>query len=240
MSLWLCDAPIMGAPTSDRQSVSDGAIDQEKSMSNLRFEFGDAVRLPKRPEWGIGTVVKVQDVAVDGEMTQRVNARFPNGGLKTFNTAVAGLEIVRDNGKAPLDDAEESFADLHRMSQTDWLAPIAKKKIDEAMLNIPLAARDVFRSLESRLSATIDLYRFDRSGRGLMDWAVAQSALEDPLSRFSRHELEQYFDRWATEREHHLRKLLKEAASSPEMVRKHLDQAPAGVRQTMQRLVAVR
>lgn len=209
-------------------------------MSRRKFEYGDSVRHPKRPEWGIGSVVKAEDVAVDGEMTQRVNVRFPNGGLKTLNTSQATIEIVQDEGRAPVEDASESFDDLHRMSQTEWLAPIAQKKIEEAMLNLPLASRDVFSSLESRLNATIALYRFDRSGHGLIDWAVAQSSLADPLSRFSRHELEQYFDRWSMEREQHLLKLLKEASATPEMVRKQLEQAPAEARRTMQRLVAVR
>ena len=208
-------------------------------MSSMKFEYGDTVRLPKRPEWGVGSIVKAEEVAVKGKMTQRVNVRFPNAGLKTLNSSIAELEIVRDDKQVLIDDTSESFDDLQRMSESEWLAPIAQKRIQEAMLNIPMPARDVFRSLESRLQATIELYRFDCSGRGLMDWAVAQSAMKDPLSRFSRQELEQYFHRWATEREQHFYKLLKEASALPEMVRKQFANAPAEAKQVMQRMVAM-
>lgn len=209
-------------------------------MSAMKFQYGDTVRHAKRPEWGIGSVVKAEDVSSNGEYSQRLSVRFPNAGLKTINTSVADLEVIREDATAIRTDEMDTIDDLHRMSQTDWLAPLAQKKIDALMVSLPEPARDVFRSLESRLKATLDLYRFDKSGRGLIDWAVAQSGLADPLSRFSRHELEQHFDRWSHDREQHLGKLLQEAASDPSMVRKLLEQAPPDARRSSQRLSAVR
>jgi hypothetical protein len=208
-------------------------------MTATRFQFGDNVRHVKRPEWGIGQVIKVEEVPANGHPVQRLTVRFPNAGLKTLNSGAAELEIVRQRGEAGSDD-EATFHDLERMGKSEWLAPVAQRKIDEMMLGLPMAVRDVFRPLESRLKVLLDLYRFDRSGRGLVDWAVAQSGLDDPLTRFNRHELEQLFDRWVHERDAQLAKLAQEATESPGLVRKLLEQAPPAARVALQRLSVAR
>ena len=90
------------------------------------------------------------------------------------------------------------------------MAPLASRKLQEVMLAIPERCRDPFRSVESRIQSALELYRYDNGGRGLVDWAVAQTGLDDPLSRFNRHELEAHFSRWSSERwiqSHRLAKL---------------------------------
>ena len=42
------------------------------------FEFGDRVRLQRRPEWGIGSVVKVEAAMLNGTRSQSVSVRFAN------------------------------------------------------------------------------------------------------------------------------------------------------------------
>lgn len=204
-------------------------------MSGLRIQFGDRVRHVKRPEWGVGAVVRVEDIANNGKTTQRLSVRFPNAGLKTLNTDVAALEVISDDA-----DTADSIDDLDRMGRSEWLAPIAQKKIEELMISIPQETRDVFTSLRSRLTMTLDLYRFDKSGKGLIDWAYAQSRLDDPLSRFNRHELEVLFDRWSHERDQHLSRLLQDAKKTPDLVRKLRADAPPAAQKALERLAALR
>ena len=79
---------------------------------------------------------------------------------------------------------------------------------------------DPFSNLASKLRATLDSYRFTasppmsqtpRDARCLLDWAIAQSGLDDPLTHFNRHELEQAFGRFAMQRDRHLAALALQA-----------------------------
>jgi len=179
----------------------------------LTFEFGDRVRMTQRPEWGIGAVTRVENVPMKGEMTQSLTVRFPNAGMKTLNGSVAKLERVEAE-EATDTPKVDRIAGIDRIAEDELLAGLADRKLKEVMLAIPESCSDPFRTVEARLESTLGLYRFDQGGRGLMDWAVAQTGLDDPLSRFNRHELEQHFNRWACERDSHLNKLLREARES--------------------------
>lgn len=175
-------------------------------------EFGDQVRHLERPEWGVGSVSKVEVTPLEGKPTQRITVRFPNAGIKVLNGEAARLERVAQD---PISDAHAASADsieaIDRMGEDDMLASMASRKLTELMTAIPEPCRDPFRSLEDRIRSTLDLYRFDSGGKGLIGWAVMQTGLDDPLARFNRHELEEHFRRWSHEREQHLRKLLHEA-----------------------------
>lgn len=216
-------------------------------MPEHRFEFGDSVRHVKRPEWGVGSVIKTEDTALAGEPLQRITVKFPNAGLKRLVSAHALLQRVEKKAAAALDagldasstpdELSDRLAFWDRMSG-DWLSPLARRKIQEFMTSLPEELRDPFNSLRKRLVATLNLYRFDRSGRGLVDWAVAQSGLSDPLTRFSRQELEQYFERWARERDQHLERLMQQARQEPAMVREVIGTAPPAARNILRRVAA--
>ncbi|UCD74441.1 MAG: DUF3553 domain-containing protein [Phycisphaerales bacterium] len=218
--------------------MSEGA---EGSMATAsHFEFGQRVRHLKKPEWGIGVIVKTEDTASGGKRAQRVTVRFPNSGLKTLNTSHAQLQLVKEEAEADLSYSTPTVADLDRMNQSGWLTPVAERKISEIMTSLPMAVRDPFIGLPKRLAATLDLYRFERHGRSLIDWAVAQTGLADPLTRFSRHELEMHFDRWAAERDNHLQRLLQEVRTEPAVLNGLLDSAPPAGREAVRRLIALR
>jgi hypothetical protein len=117
---------------------------------------------------------------------------------------------------------------------------VADRKVKESMITLPQDVRDPFNSLAKRLEMTMGLFRFDRSGRGLMDWAVAQTGLNDPLSRFTRHELEQFFDRWVFERDQHLAKLLQEARTEMATVAEAVKKAPPAAQHAVRRLTTAR
>lgn len=209
-------------------------------MTQIKFEFGDSVRHARRPEWGIGSIVKVEDMAINGNASQRLSIRFSNAGLKKLNAAKAELEIVNDTSGSTSYTQHNSIRELDRMGESEWLAPLAQRKIEEIMVSMPPEIQDVFNSLRYRLEFTLNLYRFDRSGRGLIDWAVAQSRLDDPLSRFNRHVLEGLFDRWARERDICLGKLLKEARRQPDLLKSVLVDVPPAAREAFNRLSQVR
>jgi hypothetical protein len=210
-------------------------------MSRRKFEYGDRVRHTRRPEWGIGSIVKTEEVTLNGRRSQRVSVRFPNAGLKTIITSHAELQHV-----AALSGPESEGSETHplggwdKMQKSDWLGEVAQRKVEEAMVTLSPEVRDPFNSLRKRLEACLDLYRFDRTGRSLTDWAIAQSGLTDPLSRFTRHELEVLFDQWVAQREELLGRLLQEAKGEPDLVRQLIESAPRAARETVRRLTASR
>ena len=210
-------------------------------MSNERFGFGDRVRHVRRPEWGIGSVVKCEDVTLNGTPTQRLSVRFPGLGVKTLSTAHADLQRVAAlEARAPEEGEDKRVELWEQLGKSDWLAGVAQRKINEAMTSLSEEVRDPFNSLRQRLITTLGLYRFERTGRGLMDWAVAQSGLEDPLSRFNRHELEEYYDRWTVERDAQLDRLLQEAAGDQHLIDEALTTAPPAARKAVRRRASVR
>lgn len=216
----------------------------ENVATKARYEFGDRIRHLRRPEWGVGSVVKVEPTMMNGRSTQSLSVRFPSVGIKLLNTAQAELELVSGEHTKSLADAEaHPIVQWEKLNDTDWLAPLARRKIQEAMTSLPLEVRDPFNSLRRRLALTLDLYRFERSSRALMDWAVAQTGLDDPLSRFSRHELEELFERWATERDAHFGRLVQESRRDVTMSQeldKLLASAAPGAQRAVRRITAAR
>jgi hypothetical protein len=210
-------------------------------MSSERFEFGDRLRHTERPEWGVGSVLRAEDISLNGRVAQRLSVRFSGVGVKKLVTGEAPLKrVAEDTAAADVDDHDTPLAEWDKVSSSDWLAPLARRKIEETMISLPAEARDPFASVARRLSFVLNLYRFDRSGRGLIDWAVAQSGLDDPLTRFNRHELEQYFDRWAIERDAQLGRLLQETSFDSKLIEHLLTQAPPDAEKAVRRLMAVR
>lgn len=191
-------------------------------MTTQRFQFGDRLIHAGKPEWGVGQVIGAEDVLLEGVAGQRLKIRFEREGLKSLATQIADLRLAESQTAM-----ERAEADI-----VPGLNPEASEKVArEVMVTIPEAARDPFASMTSRLSATFALYRFDASGASLIDWAAAQSGLADPLSRFNRHELEEFFRRFAASRDDHLRALLGEAKrKDPQAISNAAKDAPrAGI-----------
>jgi hypothetical protein len=171
------------------------------------FSFGDKVVHAAMPEWGAGQVLSAMAHSEGGQTGQRLKVRFERAGLKTVSTLHADIrpaEAAAFSAKTPEELAEAAGAD-------PVLAAALERDPVQVFTSLPDAASDPFRPLKSRIRATIDLYRFEDSGASLIDWAAAQSGLADPMVRFNRHELEQFFARFARERDQHLRRLLLEA-----------------------------
>ncbi len=192
------------------------------------YRPGDRVRHEAKPEWGVGTVEEVQPVTQDGRPCQRLVVNFAHRGRTTVNTLFARITPLGGNGHGQ--DHADAPAD-RRSSGGGWLQQLEGKSGDEALTDLPEATRDPFSSPARRLKATLDLYRFTDEPRSLLDWAVAQTGEDDPLSHRNRHELEQAFEQYKRVRDQHLLSLLRTvdegtlqavAAEAPEAARRKI------------------
>ncbi|HMN97163.1 MAG TPA: DUF3553 domain-containing protein [Phycisphaerales bacterium] len=204
-------------------------------MTYTPFTAGELLRHPQRPEWGQGTVQRVETVSSRGKPDQRLWIRFSNAGLKTLLSSVAGLERIE-----PAADSDElrggTLAEREVSGETGWLGQISKRRPEDAMTELPAIVSDPFVPATRRLEFLLKLYRFNPFEK-LLDWAVAQSGLGDPLSRFSRHELEQQFRLWAVERDSALGRLIQdpELRMVPEHVRQMVNKSGPAAQQAYRR-----
>jgi hypothetical protein len=223
-------------------------------MTTREWSYGDKVIHAGKPEWGVGQVTGASGAVHEGKPCQRVVVRFERAGVKTLSTAFAEL---RPASEAPsLAAAQELEAVARGEAQTTsngspagasrpgfapegagWLNQAEAPSPIEVMSRLPAATNDPFTPLSARLKAMIDLYRFTDSGSSLLDWAAAQSGLKDPLSHFSRHELEQLFKRFTFVRDDHLKKIVLEMKKhDPATMQQMLKAAPPPVQQALKRL----
>ncbi|MFA6045572.1 MAG: DUF3553 domain-containing protein [Phycisphaerales bacterium] len=213
---------------------------------------GDNVVHAAKPEWGAGEVLVAEPVVHDGRKCQRLTIRFSRGGTKTISTAFAELKPASELPRIPRliepDDDAPAPASANKPRGSAPPAdtepnPLAKSAMDSEiaaiMGKLPEKATDPFTSGKARLAATLDLFKYTDSGGSLLDWAAIQTGLPDPLSRFNRHELEQWFAKFKIELEAHLRKLVRDlkkadpsgyaevAAACPQIARGALRKAEA-------------
>jgi hypothetical protein len=196
------------------------------------FSFGDKVVHTGRPEWGIGTVTSALGDVHEGRPCQKLTIRFEREGLKTISTAFAAL--------VPAEDAPAILAS-DREDPADPLAMSNAVSVRELMTKLPEACTDAFNGYRVRLTATLNLYKYNEHGGSLLDWAAAQTRLKDPMSRFSRHELEELFKRFCFARDEHLKKLVWEMKKQdPQTLAELAKSAPRGAQQMLRRFDAGR
>ena len=211
-------------------------------MPTQTWTVGDTVRHAARPEWGQGKVSKAEATVHEGKPCQRLTIKFDRAGLKTLSTAFAELEPF---GAGPLSGARRaagveqsvSSATSASTSVVNDAFELPSESIAEVLARLPDAASDPFRTLEARLKATLSLYRFQATGSSLLDWAASQSGITDPLSKFSRHELEAHFQRFRVRLDAHLVTLARDAAKAdPAMLTRLKADAPSQARSALDRL----
>ncbi len=197
-------------------------------MSQPTFKFGDRVVHTGKAEWGEGVVTGAQPATQDGKPCQRVTVRFDRAGIKTLSTALAPLQLVQDRP-----EIESALA----TAGSDWLSTVGSKQVQEIMTRLPEAATDPFSTPAQRLTATLGLFKFKISGGSLIDWAIQQSGLKDPLSRFNRHDLEEFFKRFEMNRNQQLKKVHAELQrADPSTLARVMGGAPGEARDALRRL----
>ena len=201
-------------------------------MTGRSWKLGDRVYHAGRPEWGAGEVRSAEGVTEGGRASQRLTIRFERAGVKTLSTTFADLRPA------------EEMPDIDRLPDEPENEPAENAtaaEIAERFTRLPEPATDPFRSRRARLEHTLSLFRFTAAGASLLDWAASQSGLRDPLTRFSRHELEQYFERFKQSLDAHARRLVSELKrEDPEGLAQLGAAAPAGAQQALKRLTALR
>jgi hypothetical protein len=167
------------------------------------FRTGDQVVHPKYPEWGSGVVDLAQIIKYQGKQGQRLTISFANHGRVTINTAVTPLQ------------SKDAGNNMNNTTTPGWLDSIAEQNDhpQSVLWALPEAFTDPFTNLAKRLDTTLESFRFSTEARSLIDWAVAQTGMADPLSVFSRHDLEEAFGRFDRDRGLHLRDLVREIRS---------------------------
>ena len=203
-------------------------------MSDTPWTVGDRVRHPTKPEWGGGLITAVEPAQIDGKPTQRLTIRFERAGIKKLAASVARLEPAG----APSDAASRSAGPGSPLPAPD-IRPDAELKA--LLVTIPESARDPFASLATRFERSLGLYRFRSTGGSLLDWAASQTGLADPLSRFSRHDLEDAFTRFRRQLDQHAASLgLDLVRTDQQAAARIVAAAPDDAKALMRRIAARR
>ncbi len=191
-----------------------------------------------RPEWGVGSVTEARKSVQDGVQCQRLTVRFEHGGLKTVSTAFAELRRIEGamgTSTPPPASGPRNGPDSPRLPVAVEAEDADLAEVRERLGTLPDEATDPFRALASRIRATVELYRYSDQGAPLLAWATAVTGLPDPLSKVSRHELEQAFARFEVLRDRHLAQLMQSAAregiDAPALIRA----MPAEAQRALQR-----
>lgn len=178
-----------------------------------RFAVGDMVIHTRRREWGHGVVDEAVDIAHEGQTAQRLIVRFTHHGRVALNTGVAPL--VSKDAADTMREQPASSMSASADGPGGWLAALeGKQQKGGELQRLPDELNDPFRTLEQRIEATLSTHRFTTEPRSLLEWAVAQTGLDDPMSKYTRHELEQGFEWYCRDRDLHLRELVRQAKQS--------------------------
>ncbi|MDX2115244.1 MAG: DUF3553 domain-containing protein [Planctomycetota bacterium] len=221
-------------------------------MPPTSWKKGDLVVHASKPEWGVGEVVTAASIVHEGAPCQRVSVRFTRAGLKDLSTAFATLtpapaSLVGTASRlesapapeAPIAGARGNGQNAPAPEPNDVFSASAadRRELDARLRALPEQATDPFTTLATRAAASLDLYRFSSEGGSLLDWAAAQTSLKDPLSVYSRHELEQHFEAFRMALESHVREVLRELRrQDPSKLAGLSAKAPARAQHLLKRL----
>ncbi len=180
-------------------------------MPTPLFKPSDKVRHAARPEWGPGVVEAVTPVQHEGAAAQKLIIRFEHHGRTTVHTGYA--RIVPADHFAPAAPPRPAAAEG---STESWLRDLEATPPTQGLVELPLPCTDPIASLKSRLTATLDLFRFEPNARSITDWAIAQTGLTDPLQQFSREQIHDSYGHFCHNRDAHLRDLVRKITRAGE------------------------
>ncbi len=186
-------------------------------MSELTIDdglVGRRVAVPDRPEWGLGTVLRVQTTIVSGQTVHRVGVQFPTGHRVLL---VPPARLI------------EPQPELERAA--GWLDTLAGRTVDDRLVSLPASVTEFLGTPAQRIGVLAALYEYTEEPASLIHWARRQAHVADPLSHWSRDELLVAFRAFCTERDSTLRvaaALLKQA-EGPEALAAALTSHPEAV-----------
>ena len=160
-------------------------------MSDLKVNaelIGRKVAIPSRPEWGHGTVLRVQSTVVNGEPRHRVSVQFVTG-HRTLQVPPARLI-------EPPPEPERAAG---------WLDTIGRQAPDDRLVSLPPAITEFLGTHAQRMAALAPLFKYTEDAPSLVRWARRQANVADPLSLWTRDELLMAFRTFCMERDSTLR-----------------------------------
>ncbi len=179
---------------------------------------GRRVCNPARPEWGSGTVLRVQSTTVNGSPVHRVSVQFATG----HRTVMVPPGRLAEPQAGPQRDA-------------GWLDTIAGQTPDDRLAALPEAVSDFLGTSAQRLVVLARLYELSNDGPALLQWARSQSGAADPLSLWTRDQIRFAFAEYCRRRDALLRQTVASLRSSggPAAVKDAFEQVPEGAREGM-------
>lgn len=161
------------------------------SPSDSQLQVGQKVVNAARPDWGVGTILRIEATQPNGTGSQRITVQFAVGSRVVQSPPARlvppGLAVQRDSG---------------------WLDKLAGRTPDDALRALP---EDVVLHLGSpaqRFALVGRLYEFQGNGPALLAWARRQTGVADPLEHWTRDELHAAFGDFCRARD----TVLREAA----------------------------
>ena len=184
-------------------------------MKPPHFKVGDKVAHPKKPEWGTGVVVDARPASHNGIEAQRLRVDFANKRNTTINTAIAPLvsgEQLNQSFKPTPKGLGQDMSMSTNASNlgSGWLDELEGANGGKRELwDLPQGCDDPFSSDEEQLDCTLDTFKYSTDPGPLFQWAVVQTGLDDPLTKYTRVELEQAFPRYTRDRDNRLFELVR-------------------------------
>ena len=150
--------------------------------------IGQKVCLPSRPEWGVGTVLRVQSTNIHSQPQHRVSIQFTSGHrllhVPPARLALPGTQPQRESG---------------------WLDAAGGEDLDGRLRGLPAFAREFLGTPRQRVIMLAPLFACGAEATELVTWARAQTQVADPLSLWSRDELRSAFEEFCRRRDRFFR-----------------------------------
>src|SRR5262245_32162795 len=134
---------------------------------------GQKVINPSRPEWGVGQVLRVSEVVENGVTVHRVSVQFPTGHRNLL-----------------MPPAKLCNPQPEKQRQAGWLDGLAKTDLDTKLRSLPEDVLFFLGLPHQRIAAAASMYEWEESDAGLVRWARKQTMTSDPLSLWTRDELQ--------------------------------------------------
>ncbi len=194
-------------------------------MSDLAISddlVGSRVVNPARPEWGSGTVLRVQPAIVGGRTVHRVSVQFATG----------HRTLVIPPGRLAAPPGEPQRA-------AGWLDTAARRTLDDQLVTLPEQVRDFLGSSAQRIVVLARLYEIGEDAAAVLRWARSQTGVADPLAHWTRDELRAAFTEFCRRRDALLRDTAARlrATSGLRAIREVLEEVPPVARAAIEQLI---
>jgi hypothetical protein len=179
---------------------------------------GQRVCNPARPEWGSGTVLRVQSSMVQGQLVHRISVQFATG----HRTLLVPPGSITEPQTEP-------------QRAAGWLDQMGHRTLDDRLTTLPEAVREFLGTCTQRMIVLARLYTLEDDGAALLKWARSQAGVADPLAHWTRDEIRAAFDEFCRRRDTLLRELAAtlRQTQGPAAVRAALAEVPDGARERM-------